>query len=452
MELHKLLSNWTETVRNMRSIVDNTGGKALGDVKFGEYRDLEDKADMLAGKIANTTGEPFGPRMTPDLSRTERLEVRERFMHTNAGKWGVDLGGLALYTPAADPTQQGFRSLGEQLRSVVRAGIPGQAADPRLFNIRSASGMSEAVGADGGFLVQTQYSYDLLTAGMNTATVAPRCNQFPIGANANSLDLPIVKETSRVTGSRFGGVRLYWAAEADTLTASKPAFDKLHLEPRKLTGLVYVTDELMQDATVLENFVRQAFTAEFAFTVDDAIVNADGVGKPLGILNAGCLVTVAKETGQAANTIKAENIVKMYARLPATSIPNAAWLVNSDTLPQLYTLSIAVGTGGAPIFQPAGGLSGKPYNTLLGLPVLPIEHCATLGTVGDVILADCSQYLLSTKGNLRVDSSIHVRFIYDEMCLRFVWRVDGMPIWTAAKTPAKGANAQSPFIALATRS
>jgi HK97 family phage major capsid protein len=127
------------------------------------------------------------------------------------------------------------------------------------------------------------------------------------------------------------------------------------------------------------------------------------------------------------------------------------WLVNQDTLPQLYTMSLAVGTGGSPIFMPAGGLSGSPFNTILGRPVLPIEQCATLGTVGDIIFADLSGYILAEKGGLQSDMSIHVKFDTDESVFRFVMRLDGQPERASALTPYKGSNTLSHFVTLATR-
>jgi HK97 family phage major capsid protein len=125
--------------------------------------------------------------------------------------------------------------------------------------------------------------------------------------------------------------------------------------------------------------------------------------------------------------------------------------VNQNTLPQLFTMSLAVGTGGAPIFMPAGGLSSQPYNTILGLPVLPIEQAATLGTVGDIILADLSKYLLAEKGSIQSDVSIHVQFLYDESVFRFIIRLDGQPVRSSALTPYKGSDTLSHFVALATR-
>lgn len=181
-------------------------------------------------------------------------------------------------------------------------------------------------------------------------------------------------------------------------------------------------------------------------------LNGTGAGQLLGIQNAACLVSVAKETGQAADTVLFENIVKMWTRLYARSRANAAWYINQDVEPQLFGMAMSVGTGGVPVFMPAGGISGQPYSTLFGRPIIPIEQAATLGDVGDIILADMSQYLLIDKGAIKGDQSIHVKFLYGENTFRFVYRVNGQPIWKSVLTPFKGtANTQSPFIVLAER-
>jgi HK97 family phage major capsid protein len=340
-----------------------------------------------------------------------------------------------------------FSSLGEQLMSVRNAAISGS-IDPRLY--RAATGMSEVVPSDGGFLVQTDFSNELLQQLNQTDVLAARCRRMTVSGASNSIKINGVDETSRAT-TRFGGIVGYWKDEAASKTASAPTFRKIELNLKKLIGLCYATDELLADATALEGFIRQAFASEFGFKRDDAIINGTGAGQPLGILNAGCTVSVAKETGQTTKTIVAENIIKMYSRIFAGSLGNAVWLVNQDTLPQLYTMSLAVGTGGAPIFMPAGGLSQSPYNTILGRPVLPIEQCATLGTVGDIIFADLGGYILAEKGGLQSDMSIHVKFDTDESVFRFVMRLDGQPERSTPLTPYKGSNTLSHFITLATR-
>lgn len=347
-------------------------------------------------------------------------------------------------TPAKD-TEKRFSSFGEQLMAAYRAAMPGGKVDERL-STRAASGLNETTPSDGGFLVQQDFVTELLKRTYETGILASKVKKIPISTNANGMKINAIDEDSRANGSRWGGVQTYWEGEADELTASKPKFRQMELSLKKLTGLCYATDELLQDAAALEAVIRQAFAEEFGFKIDDAILSGSGEGEPLGILNSGAIVTVAKEASQT-ETITVENLIKMWNRLWSRSRANAVWYINQELEPYLYTLKI----GDKPVYIPAGGLSEKPYGTLFGRPVVPIEQCSAAGEVGDIILADIGQYLLIDKGGIKSASSIHVRFLYDENVFRFIYRVDGKPIWTKPLTPYKGSATVSPFVTLAKR-
>jgi HK97 family phage major capsid protein len=342
-----------------------------------------------------------------------------------------------------------FNSLGEQMAAVLQAGLPGKSVDPRLYN--AASGVNETIPSEGGFLVQQDFASELLQDVIATGILAPKCRRVTISGNSNSTKINGIDETSRVS-SRYGGIVSYWEGEADQYTGKKPKFRQIELNLKKLTGLCYATDENLADASQLEGIIRESFNGEFGFQIDDGIWNGTGAGQFLGVLNAGSLVTVLKETGQKASTIVAENVIKMSSRIFASSYSNAAWYVNQNTLPQLYTMSIAVGTGGQLVFTPPGGISGAPYGTLLGRPVVPIEQAASLGTVGDIVLADLSKgYILAEKGGIQSAMSIHVRFEYGESLFRFTLRMDGQPVRASVLTPYKGSETQGHFIALQSR-
>ncbi len=344
-----------------------------------------------------------------------------------------------------------FQHFGDYLQAVHRSMRSGGTEDKRLKEYR-ATGSSEGLGADGGFLVQTDYHAEVIKRAYELSEIWTRITmKVQISANSNSVKLNAIDETSRATGSRWGAVQGYWMSEAGAKTASRPKLRQIELALKKLICMWYATDELLEDAAAMQSIASQAFAEELQFMTEDSVINGTGAGQPLGILNSGCLVTVAAETGQAAKTIQTENIVKMWARLWARSQLNSVWLVNQDVFPQLYTMGITVGTGGSPIFQPPGGLSQSPYSTLLGRPIIPVEYCATLGTVGDIILADLSEYVIAEKGGVKAASSIHVNFTYDETVFRWVFRIDGQPKWNAALTPFKGTNTVSPFVALAAR-
>lgn len=338
-----------------------------------------------------------------------------------------------------------FRTLGEQMMAVYRASTPAGRVDRRLTT-RSASGLNETNPSDGGFLVQKDFVADLLKRTYETGILASKVKKIPLSTNANGIKINAIDEVSRANGSRWGGIQTYWENEADEITGSKPKFRTMDLTLKKLTGLCYVTDELLQDSAALENVIREGFAEEFGFKIDDAILSGDGAGKPLGILNSNSLVKVEREPGQEEK-ITVENLVKMWSRLWARSRANSVWYINPEIEPLLYTLTV----GDKPVYIPAGGLSEAPYATIFGRPVVPLEQCSAVGEVGDIILADLSQYILIDKGGINATSSIHVRFLYDENVFRFIYRVDGQPVWNKALQPYKGSATVSPFVALAKR-
>ena len=434
----KTISQYREDIKALMKRVDDLKAKATA-----ENRNLT--ADEVAymkevnAEIANLSD------MVKTLEESESLHasINDAPRPQTVEKKPLTSSGIEV------KDKERFKTIGDQMFAVMRAGQPGGHVDPRLFN---ATGLNETTPSDGGFLVQSDFSNELLQEVFKTGILAPRCRRIQISGNANSIKINGVDETSRAS-TRSGGIIGYWKDEAAQKTASKPKFRQIELNLKKLIGLCYATDELLQDASALEAFIKQAFVSEFGFLLDDAIVNGTGAGQPLGILNAGCLVSQAAETGQKAATVVAENVIKMWSRLFAQSRPNAVWLINQNIEPQLFTMSLAVGTGGVPIYMPAGGLSGQPYGTLFGRPVIAIEQCATLGTVGDIILADMGGYILAEKGSIQSDMSIHVQFVYDESVFRFVMRVDGQPVRASALTPYKGgANyTQSHFVALQSR-
>lgn len=437
----KTISQYREDVKNLMKKAADIDVKATA-----ENRDLSEAELSLKNEIMDNIEDYNKTVMT--LERQERLN---RILETPEIPKTVQ-----QKTPPREPEAKNkdrFSCLGQQLNAVMRAGLPGGTVDPRLFNA-AGSGMSETIPSDGGFLVQQDFSTELLQDVIQTGVLASRCRKIQISGNANSIKINGVDETSRAS-TRSGGIVGYWGSEAELKTKSKPTFRKIELDLKKLVGLCYATDELLDDAAALESVIRSGFTSEFGFLMDDAIINGTGGAQPLGILNSGALVSVSKENGQKAATVVAENVIKMYSRLFAQSRPSAVWLINQNIEPQLFTMSLSVGTGGIPIYMPAGGLSGQPYGTLFGLPVLAIEQAATLGTVGDILLVDLKNgYIIAEKGGIKSDMSIHVRFIYDESVFRFVMRVDGQPVRSTPLTPYKGGSGatQSHFIGLETRS
>lgn len=345
----------------------------------------------------------------------------------------------------AQPKEEGsgFENFGHFAKSVIQ-GI----TDPQLSAYCKSTGMNIAINADGGFLIPPEFSTALLTAMAQTGTLAPKCLNFPVN---NNLALPFVNITTQAT-SWTGGVTIYKPAEGVAKSESLPQLGKCELHLHKMTAVIYTTDELLSDSPIaLETFLTTMVSTEFALTKDEDIVNGSGAGEALGVLNAPCLIAITKETGQAADTIVTENVLKMWSRLYNPSRSKAVWLIAQDAMPQIATLTINVGTGGAPVFL--ANITGPLPASMLGAPIIWSPHCQTVGDQGDIILADFSQYVSVSKAGaaMQTATSIHLKFLEDEVAFRFVIRFDGQPWWASAVTPKHGSNTVSPFLTLAER-
>jgi len=345
-----------------------------------------------------------------------------------------------------------WKSLGEQLQAVYTAAMTPYRTDERLKAQKAVLGLSEGTPADGGFLVQQDFAAGIFQLAHTGGEILSRVRNIPISASANGLKMNAIDETSRVTGSRWGGIQSYWESEGGTATATKPKLRQIEMGLNKLFAVMYATDELLQDTTALGAISQQAVAEEMIWQTENAIFRGTGAGQPQGVLNATATISQPKESGQAAATIMVNNITKMWSRMWGRSRLNAIWFYNQDIEPQMMALEFPVGTGGVPIFLPPGGLSDTPYGKLLGRPMIPVEYASTLGTVGDLVLFDPSQYLTIDKGGVNAQESMHVQFLTDQMTYRWTYRIDGQLAWRTALTPANGSNTLSPVVSLATRS
>ncbi len=385
-----------------------------------------------------------------DAKMTEIDKVREWERGQAKVVEGVTVGDSPFVSKETAP----YPSFGHQLRAIYDATLGDVSAREKLMSVpkyqADAQGAGIAIDSDGGFLVQTDTASEIMRRMNELGRIIGLVRRVPLSPAANGIELRGIDETSRVDGSRWGGIRGYWVEEGEAPTDTKPTFYKVPLKLKKVAALGYATDELLSEVAAMTTIFTEGFAEELLFKVEDAIFEGDGAGKPMGITSANAVVSIAKEEGQAAATIVHENLIKMWTRLHARSRASAVWFINQDVEPQLDDLAKNIGTGGVEPNYVTYDTSG--VLRIKGRPVVPVEYASTLGTVGDLVLADLSQYALIDNGGVKQAQSIHVRFTTDEMAFRATYRVDGNLLWKSALTPFKGTNTQSPVLTLATRS
>lgn len=326
------------------------------------------------------------------------------------------------------------------------AKMPGlMAKRGKLEQIQNAFGST--VPSDGGFLIPEIMRSELLRVSLETAIVRPRARTIPM--DSSLVPFPMIDSTSNATNV-YGGLTAYWTDEGAALTQSSAKFGRILLQAKKLTAYSEVPNELFADSLIsLEAFINQAFPEALAWFEDIAFMRGTGVGEPQGFFNSPAIVSVAKEVGQAATTIVWENLIKMFSRMLPTSIGRAVWVAHIDTFPQLATMALSVGTGGAPIWL-TNGADSAPMN-ILGRPIIFTEKASTVGTLGDISFVDFGYYLIGDRQVMHSEASPHYKFANDQTAIRFIERVDGRPWLQSAITPNQGSNTLSPFVQVATR-
>ncbi len=356
----------------------------------------------------------------------------------------------------ADPNR-GFRSMGDYLMAVRGATVAarqGRMADQRLSalvggGINAAAPTtygSESSGEDGGYLVPPGFGTQIFQLSLEEDALLPMTDNMPI--TSNTMALP--KDETTPWGA--DGVRAYWEGEATAATATKPKVGRSEYRLRKLMALVPMTEELMADGVALGAYFEPACARSIRWKTDEAILWGAAGEQPLGAFASACAVSQSKESGQANGTIVAENVVKMVSRLPAGSYRNAVWMVNNDALPQLFVMKIGDTPIWLPVSSPNGAISGSPYGTLLGRPVMVTQHAKSIGTAGDIMLADLRQYRAITKaGGIQTATSMHLYFDADAVAFRATFRVDGAPKLAAPINPQNGSVTLSPFVTLEAR-
>jgi HK97 family phage major capsid protein len=349
--------------------------------------------------------------------------------------------------PRMDNQRHGFASLGAFAMAV--SGHYSRKENDEVTKLRNAATTygNEGTGADGGFLVPPEFSEKIWQKVEAEENLLTRC--APLVTSKNGMAIPKDETTP---WQSTGGIQVYWEGEGQAPAAGKPALELGTLRLAKLFGLVPISEELLDDAPGLESWLMVKAPSKMTAKINTSIIAGTGVGQPLGIIPGysavgASVVQVAKETSQPADTVWFANINKMWSRMYAGWRRNAIWLINQDVEPQLEGMAF-VGNGltptaasSTPAYMPPGGVADAPYGRLKGRPVVPVEACAALGDLGDIILCDLMQYWALTKaGGITTDTSIHLYFDQALTAFRFIFRVNGQPAWSSTITRQNGSS------------
>lgn len=415
---------------------------------------LLDKADAESGGVMTPEQKAEFDGLVAEIEDlNNQVEARRKFSEVSDSLEQSVGRKTAPQAPAArkpvvevkemveDDPMRGFTSASDFGVAVMNASLHGE-YDDRLRVLGAPTSPHKETGSSDGYMVPPQMRNEIYEVAYEDDDLQLLNLVDSEETAGNSVELG--RDESTAYGST--GVQAYWSGENTAMAESNLDTEGSTVKVNKLYAYVTATEELIEDAPRLNSRLTRGAGRAINWKANEAIVNGSGSGQPLGYRNSGALVSVAKESGQSADTIVVANLSKMYSRLLNPS--QGVWVANVDIFPQLVGLTI----GDQPVFSMPNGIVGAPNGTLFGRPIVFTEHAQTLGDAGDINFVNPRGYYMIRKAaGIKFASSMHLYFDRDVQAFRWTFRMGGQPFLSAPVSPNKGSATKSHFVELAAR-
>jgi HK97 family phage major capsid protein len=327
-----------------------------------------------------------------------------------------------------------FKSSGEFFKTVQKVCL-GLSHDSRLKT------MTEGDDAAGGFLLPEAWRDELLYVAVENSIV--RRSAIVVPMPSDEITIPVVIDTTHASVI-FGGAQHQWIREAAAKDESDAdlTFGNITLTAHKAVILALASNELERDVPRFGFYITDILGRAMGHYQDWQFTYGTGAGRPLGVFRSAALI---EEARSVPSKLTMADFGHLARRLLVRSWEKAEWIVNNDTIGEMFELASSRANPTSVI-----DLSRR---RIFDCPITPSELAQALGSTGDVSLVDFSHYVIGER-ELGVSYSPHAPgyFEKDMGVWKIVARYDGQPILNSPITPHLGANTLSPFVTLSAAS
>ena len=298
-------------------------------------------------------------------------------------------------------------TVGEWMQAVSKKDVA------KLEMAQKASGMSEGVNADGGYLLTPQITSQIFGATIPGSIIYPKCQKLPL--QSSSIKLPIWNNTGVSSTSAPRGFPV--TPDGTQKTSTKPVLTQKTVSLVTWSFLVYATEELLEDApafgTWITNKCREKAGWDFDYLALYGVAATNGFE---GILTAAANAYRAAAT--VAATITKTSVVNLMKGVLPQYNAAAEWYMSPNTWASaMDVLSTAT------LVTPSYGLvMSVDGSTLMGKKINIMNQMANLNSNGDILYGDFGQYLVAEKSGMHLAISRDFKFDTDEVAYRITVR------------------------------
>ena len=233
--------------------------------------------------------------------------------------------------------------------------------------------LQEGVDADGGYLVPEEYDSRLIES-LEEENIMRRLGTRITTSGDHKINIAATKPAAA------------WIEEGGALSFGDATFSQILLDAHKLHVAIKVTEELLYDnAFGLENYIIREFGKALSNAEEDAFLNGDGTGKPLGLFSKTGGGTYLDEIA----TIKSDDLISLVYALKRPYRKNAAFILNDKTIAAIRKLK---DNTGAYLWQPS--YQANEPDRLLGYPL----YTSAFAPENAVAFGDYKYYNIGDRG------------------------------------------------------
>ena len=295
----------------------------------------------------------------------ERLQAMEAMDSELAKPVNTPITGKPMSGGMQDQPKKTGRASDEYRKGMLQA---------LRSNFRQISNvLQEGMDADGGYLVPDEYDHRLIDV-LDEENIMRRLGTKITTSGEHKINIAATKPTAA------------WIEEGGALVFADATFGQMLLDAHKLHVAIKVTEELLYDnAFNLENYILTQFGKALANAEEDAFLNGDGTGKPIGLFHE----TLGGQVADTVGSIKADDLINLVYALKRPYRKKASFIINDKNLAVIRKLK---DNNGAYIWQPSYQ-AGEP-DRILGYPV----NTSAFAPENAIAFGDYSYYNIGDRG------------------------------------------------------
>lgn len=340
-----------------------------------------------------------GPAEAKDHDKAER-ELEGHFVDFMCGK---SVAERAL--DAMRPTSAGWKEAAEKNAIVMPRRFANAVLPERNVTGKALPVLS--TGDAGSKLFASEFKPSVQMYTPEAPAIFPRCYKIP--TKSGTVLFP--KLTQGAPGAEngdeefaeMGYVACAWTAEGAEKPGTEPKFTQAEYKTNEVSAYTELSRTLINRSAIdIEMLLGSLFRASLLHKIDQAILNGDGVGKPLGILQTAGIGTLARA---GAGAVAYDDFVGLEGAVAPQFRAGGIWMIADQALQATKKLK---DDQKRPLFLQ--NMGSAPFGTIMGYGYVPNQRQPALGTAGDVVFGDPGYYLCPVEQEVVISRSEHYKF------------------------------------------